>query len=169
MPRKMEELIAGGYKKAGFDEVILTPRSADGGKDVVAVRRGVYQIRIYDQVKRYSPTNKVTADEVRAVLSHLLAPDVTKVYVTTTSEFAPGIANDPGIAPYRPFRLELRDGRELREWLKCPKWSRTTIAHSTPRSLRRISADEAGTRASYNRRMPPIHCRALRPEPALLT
>jgi hypothetical protein len=32
------EMIAGWYKAAEFDEVILTPASADGGVDVIAVR-----------------------------------------------------------------------------------------------------------------------------------
>jgi len=35
-PWKFEEIIAGAYTRAGFDEVILTPRSGDGGKDVIA-------------------------------------------------------------------------------------------------------------------------------------
>src|SRR4051794_14532082 len=30
-PRNMEELIAAAYVKAGFDEVVLTPRSGDFG------------------------------------------------------------------------------------------------------------------------------------------
>ena len=33
--RKWEEIIAAAYDKAGFDEVILTPRSADYGRDVI--------------------------------------------------------------------------------------------------------------------------------------
>ena len=38
-PRKLEEIIAGAYDRAGFDEVILTPRSGDFGRDVIAVKR----------------------------------------------------------------------------------------------------------------------------------
>src|SRR5947208_3084057 len=52
-PRTWEEIIAGAYTRAGFDEVILTPRSGDKGRDVVASRRGVGSIRIFDQVKAY--------------------------------------------------------------------------------------------------------------------
>jgi restriction system protein len=33
-PHKWEEMIAAAYKKAGFDEVTLTPRSGDRGRDV---------------------------------------------------------------------------------------------------------------------------------------
>jgi hypothetical protein len=35
----------------GF-EVILTPRAADKGRDVIATRRGVGSIRFFDQVRR---------------------------------------------------------------------------------------------------------------------
>jgi restriction system protein len=41
-PRKWEEIIAGAYKEAGFDDVILTPRSHDHGRDVIATKKGVY-------------------------------------------------------------------------------------------------------------------------------
>jgi len=39
-PRRWEEIIAGAYKRAGFDEVTLTPRSADRGRDVIAPSSG---------------------------------------------------------------------------------------------------------------------------------
>jgi len=48
--RKWEEIIAGAYQQAGF-EVILTPRSNDGGRDVIASRAGIGSIRFIDQVK----------------------------------------------------------------------------------------------------------------------
>ena len=54
-PRKWEEIIAGAYEEAGFDEVILTPRSGDYGRDVIAVKRGLWTVRIIDQVKAYAP------------------------------------------------------------------------------------------------------------------
>lgn len=34
--RKIEELIAGAYTREGWDDVILTPRSGDGGRDIIA-------------------------------------------------------------------------------------------------------------------------------------
>src|SRR5687768_7983665 len=37
-PRKWEEIIAGAYERAGFDEVVLTPQSGDKGRDVVATK-----------------------------------------------------------------------------------------------------------------------------------
>src|SRR4051812_20600274 len=45
-PRKWEEIIAANYERHGFDEVILTTRSGDYGRDIIAVRRGFWSVRI---------------------------------------------------------------------------------------------------------------------------
>jgi restriction system protein len=117
-PRKWEEIIAGAYKKAGFDEVTLTPRSGDFGRDVIAVKHGMGCVRFIDSVKRYSLDHPVPADDVRALLGVLLSDrNATKGIVTTTSTFAPMIPNDPSIKPHIPFRLELVDGTELNKRL----------------------------------------------------
>src|SRR5688572_21103996 len=39
--RKLEELVAASYHAAGFEEVELTPRSGDLGRDVIATKRGL--------------------------------------------------------------------------------------------------------------------------------
>ncbi len=117
-PRKMEELVAAAYKEAGeFDEVTLTPRSNDGGVDVVAVRQGQFSVRILDQVKRYRADHRVTADEVRALYGVLSRdPRASKAYITTTSEFAPGVAKE--FSDAIPTRLDLRNGTALIDWFK---------------------------------------------------
>jgi restriction system protein len=118
-PRKWEEIIAGAYSQAGFDEVILTPRSGDKGRDVVATKFGIGSIRIFDQVKAYKPGHLVTADEVRAMLGVITGADnVSKGVVTTTSNFAPRLADDPYINKYIPFRLELKPKEVLFPWLE---------------------------------------------------
>jgi restriction system protein len=116
--RKWEELIAAWYDEAGFDEVILTPRSGDLGRDVIAVKRGLFTVRLIDQIKAYKPGHLVTAEEVRA-LGHVLQADqnATKGFVTTTSDFAPKIKDDKLIAPFMPYRLELVNGTKLRRRL----------------------------------------------------
>jgi restriction system protein len=112
--RKWEELIAAAYKKAGFDEVILTPRSNDHGRDVIAVKHGFWSVRIIDQVKAYGPGHLVTANDVRALVGVLLSDqNATKGIVTTTSDFAPKIHEDPFIKPHIPYRLDLVNGVEL--------------------------------------------------------
>jgi restriction system protein len=118
--RAFEEIIAGAWTREGY-EVELTPRSRDKGRDVVATMRGsrgTGSIRIFDQVKAYAPDNPVTAEEVRAMLGVITgAQNVSKGIITTTSRFAPRITNDPYLAPYIPFRLELKDRDGLLAWL----------------------------------------------------
>lgn len=121
--RTVEEVIAGAYEREGF-EVVLTPRSRDKGRDVIASKRGIGAIRIIDQVKAYSRDRKVQPDDVRAIMGVLLRePNVSKAVVSTTSEFSPSILTE--WRSYIPFRLELKSGRVLREWL-------TTIAKRRP-------------------------------------
>ena len=60
----------------------------------------------------------MTAEEVRAMVGVLtLEPNVSKGLVTTTSDFAPGIHQDPEIARLMPYRLELKGREALLEWL----------------------------------------------------
>jgi restriction system protein len=115
--REWEAIIAGAYRRAGF-EVILTPRSNDKGRDVIATRHDVGSIRYYDQVKAYSPGTAVTLEEVLSMLGVLTAePNVSKAIITTTSTFAPGVFTHPGITQFLPYRLDLRDREKLLPWL----------------------------------------------------
>jgi restriction system protein len=117
-PRQWEEIIAGAYKEAGFDEVILTPRSGDLGRDVIATRTGMFSVRIIDQVKAYGPDKLVTADDVRSVHGVLAADvGVTKAVISTTSDFAPKLREDRLMAPLMPHRLELHPKAVLLPWL----------------------------------------------------
>lgn len=116
--RKLEELIAGAYEREGWDEVTLTPPSSDGGRDVIAIKKGICSIRIIDQVKAYSAGQCVSAHDIRALIGVLASdPNVSKGYVTTTAKFAPKICDDTSINQFIPYRLELRDGEYLRNWL----------------------------------------------------
>jgi len=113
-PRDWEEIIAASYEKAGFDEIVLTPRSGDLGRDVVAIKRGFGSIKFIEQVKAYKPGHRVNADEVRALLGVLHSErDASKAVFSTTSEFAPRLRQDRIIAPYLPHRLELIDREAL--------------------------------------------------------
>ena len=117
-PRKWEEIIAAAYDKAGFDEVILTPRSGDLGRDVIAIKKGFGSVKFIEQVKAYSPGHLVKADEVRSLLGVLQAEqDASKAIFTTTSAFAPKLKEDRLIKPFLPTRLELVDKERLLERL----------------------------------------------------
>ena len=117
-PRRWEEMIAAAFYQEGYDEVILTPRSGDRGRDVIAIRKGVGCIKIIGSVKAYAPGNLVRPDDVRALAGVLHGdPSASKGIITTTSDFAPSIRTDPYLAPFVPYRLELMNGIKLREWL----------------------------------------------------
>ncbi|MBK7581109.1 MAG: restriction endonuclease [Myxococcales bacterium] len=117
-PRTMEELVAGAYRADGY-EVVLTPRSGDLGRDVIATR-GDLKICVLDQVKRYTTGHRVTGDEVNAMLGVITKfPNTSKGFVTTTASFAPGVLKDPHLQQYMPYRLELRDGDALLEWFSA--------------------------------------------------
>lgn len=115
--RKLEELIAGAYEREGWSEVILTPRSGDGGRDIIATKTGIGSIRFYDQVKAYKPGHIVPAKEVREMFGVLnLHPNTSKALVTTTSQFAPGVFAE--FKSVMPHRLELKDRAQLLQWLQ---------------------------------------------------
>lgn len=112
--RKWEEIVAAAYDKAGFDEVILTPRSGDYGRDIIAIKKGFGSVKFIDQVKAYKEDHIVKADEVRSLLGVLSGEqDASKAIFTTTSAFAPRIENDKFIKPFLPYRLELVDKEKL--------------------------------------------------------
>jgi restriction system protein len=117
-PRKWEEMIAGAYEKAGFDEVTLTPRSGDLGRDVIAVKRGIGTVRVIDQVKAYGPGHLVTANDVRALAGVLEWDKASKGFLTTTSDFAPKLPDDPLVKHLIPAKLELINGKMLLARLK---------------------------------------------------
>jgi restriction system protein len=52
-PRVWEELMAAAYDECGYT-VVLTPRSNDHGRDLIAVKNGRGCIRLINQVKRNS-------------------------------------------------------------------------------------------------------------------
>jgi restriction system protein len=117
-PRKWEEMIAGAYERAGFDEVTLTPRSGDLGRDVIAVKRGIGTVRVIDQVKAYGPRHLVTADDVRALVGVLEMDQASKGFLTTTSDFAPRLPEDILLKPLIPSRIGLINGQALLARLK---------------------------------------------------
>jgi restriction system protein len=111
--RKWQEIIAGAYHRARFDEVILTLRSGDYGRDVIAIKKGIGRIRVIEQVKAYKPDHLVTADDVRALAGVLQADGASKGFLSTTADFAPRLHLDPLINKYIPSQLELINGKKL--------------------------------------------------------
>src|SRR6266487_755178 len=117
-PEKWEEIVAGAFKKANYDEVTLTPRSRDRGRDIIAIKGGIGCVKILGSVKRYAPDDLVEYDDIRALLGVLSGErDASKGIITTTSDFPPRVNEDPFISPFIPTRLELINGEALQKWL----------------------------------------------------
>lgn len=115
---KWEEIIAGAFHKDRYDKVVLTPRSGDHGRDVIATRSGVGSVKIITSVKAYSPMREVPYNDVRALIGVMSGElNVSKGIIATTSHFPKNIENEKFIAPFLPTRLELLDGPKLQEWL----------------------------------------------------
>jgi restriction system protein len=99
-------------------EVVLTPRSGDYGRDIIAIRHGIGCIKIIGSVKAYKPGHLVKHDDVRALLGVMSGEQNTsKGIISTTSDFAPRISSDPFIKPFLPTRLEMMNGETLKNWL----------------------------------------------------
>lgn len=126
--RKWEELVAGAYWRSRFDEVILTSASGDRGRDVIAVKHGLGNVRVIDQVKAFKPGHLVTAHHVRVLLGVLHLDGASKCFLTTTSDFAPRLATDPLIGPLMPARLELVNGARLARRLREIAADRVRVA-----------------------------------------
>jgi restriction system protein len=116
-PRRFEELIAAAYEKDGWDRVVLTPRSGDGGRDVIAEKSGFGSLRFLDQCKAFKRGHLVGHDDIRAMLGVLHSDHrANKAIVSTTSDFAPGVLTDQAIMKHVPTTLELRNGNALVDW-----------------------------------------------------
>jgi restriction system protein len=115
---KWEEIVAGGFKQAGYHEVTLTPRSRDFGRDVIATKRGMGTVTILGSVKAYKPDHLVTYDDIRALYGVVMADgEASKGMLATTSDFPPLVGQDPLLAPLIPSKLELINGEGLRQML----------------------------------------------------
>ncbi|MBU1188516.1 MAG: restriction endonuclease [Gammaproteobacteria bacterium] len=92
-PREFEELTAELLDRLGFQGIQLTPRSGDGGRDVVATKRvNDIPIIMAFECKRYSQNNKIGLDIMRSLLGTIThGPTRASMgVVVTTSSFTSG-------------------------------------------------------------------------------
>jgi restriction system protein len=117
-PHRWEEIVAGAFHKEGYHEVILTPRSGDLGRDVIAIKHGVGCVKVIGSVKAFAPDNEVGYEYIREFIGVLTGePDASKGIIATTSRFPAKVHEQKNIAPFLPTRLELMDGEKLQKWL----------------------------------------------------
>lgn len=92
-PRDFEVFVASLVEQLGFDDVILTPRSNDHGRDVLATKK-VHGISIFFafECKRYGVDQPVGKAIIRALLGTVVQRDTraTKGVLVTTSRFTSG-------------------------------------------------------------------------------
>lgn len=118
-PRRFEEMVAGAYYQSGAAHVVLTSRSSDRGRDVIAYQRGWAQLRVFDQAKAYGEHKAVRHDDVRAFAFVVMRDlNCSKGHITTTSRFPAKLQQSDEFSDLMPYRLELRDGEKLIEWLR---------------------------------------------------
>lgn len=113
-PRRFEELVAELLRAQGF-EPTLTPRTRDGGRDILAARSDALGSLLYlVECKRYAPKNKVGVEVVRAIHGVTNAERATKGVIVTTSSFT-----KDAIAFASPLKygIGLHDFETLKSWL----------------------------------------------------
>lgn len=113
-PRKFEELVAELLRDKGY-EVKLTPRSKDGGRDILAIKRDdIGSALTLVECKRYAHNNKVGVDIVRGLYGVVSAEQATRGLLATTSYFTSGAK---AFRDQVPYRLGLADFDILRGML----------------------------------------------------
>ena len=112
-----ERFVATLIDQPGFEDVVITPRSGDQGRDITAVKRvhGISIIFAFE-CKRYANKNPVGPEIVRALLGTIVHNQTraTKGVLVTTSTLAPSarkfILTEPS--------LDGRDFNDIVEWLR---------------------------------------------------
>jgi len=92
-PRDFERLIAHLIDALGFDNVILTPRSGDGGRDILATKWiNDIPVLFAFECKQYSAGRKIQLETLRSLLG-VVSHSLTKANIgvlSTTSYFTRG-------------------------------------------------------------------------------
>jgi restriction endonuclease Mrr len=126
-PRKFEELVADILKNMGCD-VVLTPQTRDGGRDILATFPSpMGKLLTIVECKRYSPENKVGIDLVERFLFVLDRKDNASCGMLVTTSFF----SQEAVARAREweYRLKLRDLDGVKEWLSSyGSWTRSKEA-----------------------------------------
>lgn len=100
-PRKFEVLIAELLKDKGY-EVTLTPRSKDGGRDILAIRRDdVGTALTLVECKRFAENKPVGVGIVRGLFGVVSEEQASRGLIATTSYFTKGAKAFRDKVPYR--------------------------------------------------------------------
>lgn len=115
-PRAFEELVADIFFRNGF-EVELTAATRDGGKDIIAIKRGFgVPVKHLIECKRYKQDHKVSLDIVQRLYGVLCSDRASTGLVVTTSTFTKDALE---FASQHPWELALRDHGHLIDWIRA--------------------------------------------------
>jgi hypothetical protein len=112
--RCFEQLIAELWNGFGY-EVELTPKTRDGGKDVIAVRKGHVSERYLIECKRPDPGHAVGVGPVRELYGVKVSEGATKAVLATTTHFSEDARR---FFELNKWELEGKDYEGLKTWLK---------------------------------------------------
>lgn len=114
-PRRFEELVCELFGDFGY-EVILTPRSRDGGFDIRAIHKDSVGTLLYlVECKRYQRDRPVGVEIVRSLYGVAAAERASCGVLATTSYFTRGAKE---FAKKAQYQLSLRDFDDLAGWLR---------------------------------------------------
>ncbi len=114
-PRKFEELIAELLTRDGMD-VHLTPRTRDGGRDILARMDNVAGCHLYlVECKRYAQNRPIGVELVRSLYGVVEHERATAGILVTTSRFTRDALKF--VDPIQ-YRITLREFEYLQAWLR---------------------------------------------------
>ncbi|PWW34562.1 restriction endonuclease [Idiomarina loihiensis] len=117
--RQFEELVAELFRNKGY-EVELTKRTRDGGKDIIAISKDHFGIRLkyFIECKYYGESNKVGVDVVRALHGVKNTKDgPNKTIVATTSSFTADAVSFVEKEAASSWDISLADYDQIMEWI----------------------------------------------------
>ena len=113
--REFEEIVEQVLQDNGFDTHLTQP-TRDGGRDIIATKTGINgkPVVFYVECKRYSRTNKVSVDLVRALYGVQTADKVNKACLVTSSYFTRDAVE---FAENQNVMIDLIDGDALHDMI----------------------------------------------------
>ncbi len=114
---KFEEFVKIFLEKIGLDEIVITQKSRDGGKDLTAIRPGVGNFsdsdttHYYIQCKRYNPSSTISVKSIRELKG--IIPFGQKGIFITTAKFSKDAVDEANNDISKP--IVLIDGKALIE------------------------------------------------------
>lgn len=114
-PEKFEELVAAIFRDRGY-EVEVTPRSHDGGRDLIALYKQPFgHLLTLVECKRFARHRRIGPALVRQLYGVVERERVNHGILATTSFFTPGAQE---FAIDLQYRLSLRDYDHVVEWCR---------------------------------------------------